>query len=259
LLERLLFESADILVANTDATTTMWRERYPDASEKMFELWNGYDPDSSMEFEKTESVERQVVTYVGSFYQNRQPIELIRSMGRLLQRGELDPKQVCLQIVGPISRGSDWVNDQATILLEESGCLRIESRTVAREEASHLMKNSNYLLLLDLNESEITLQVPAKLFEIIQFGRPVLAFTRRSSPTERILKQSGIPSQIISQDESDREKDCKVHAFLQIQSEQGYSHEWFDQRFNGRDQVRKLATLLNQLRKHHELNVARTR
>ena len=95
------------------------------------------------------------------------------------------------------------------------------------------MQTADYLLLLDINDRALGLQVPAKLFEYIQIGRPILAFTGRHSPVERILEQSGIPHACIHPDDPTQAVDERVLKVLCMSKRPVQPSQWFKEMFDG--------------------------
>src|SRR5262249_31067301 len=142
----------------------------------------------------------RIIRHVGSVYGDRYPEPLIQSMRRLIASGRLNPSSVRLDLVGPLS--VPGVN------LPAEPWFQCTPRQVSKNEANRLIQQADYLLLLDVTTNNIGLQVPAKIFDYIQIGRPIIARTVRESPVDRILGQSGIPHACLyagdSEDEIDR-------------------------------------------------------
>ena len=88
--------------------------------------------------------------------------------------------------------------------------------------------------------------LPSKIFEYIQIGRPVLALTPRNSPSERILKNSGIRNLCLHKDSSPEEVDRGLMDFLEWPVDPMQPTEWFRREFDAAARVRKLASLLDE-------------
>ena len=100
------------------------------------------------------------------------------------------------------------------------------------------------LLLLDINQSGAGLQVPAKLFEYIRIGRPVLAFTAAGSPVARILARAGTPHMVIDPAEPSAAMDRQVAAFLRLSAEPVRASDWFWSEFDAARQAETLSGML---------------
>jgi hypothetical protein len=118
---------------------------------------------------------------------------------------------------------------------------------VPRSEALRFMGESDSLLLLDNHEDQDGYAVPSKLYEYIRVGRPILALTRRDSPVDRILRQSGVPYCSIYTDDAEPEIDAKLIRFIELPSSATPPNDWFMSNFDGRRQTGALAALLNSL------------
>ncbi len=105
-----------------------------------------------------------------------------------------------------------------------------------------MMKTSDYLLLI---QQQSINQVPGKLFEYLQTGRPILAFVTRNSPTERILAGSGVHHRCVYPDDSPERFDEVIAEFLNLPTEIVPASPWFEDRFNGEFQTRALAEIID--------------
>jgi hypothetical protein len=102
------------------------------------------------------------------------------------------------------------------------------------------------LLVLD-TPSDRPAQVPSKLFEYVQVGRPILACTSKGSPVDRLLEESGIPGARIPYDAPDGEIDAKLSTFLKLPTDPVPMAESFAEKFDGRRQTGQIAGILNRI------------
>jgi glycosyltransferase involved in cell wall biosynthesis len=213
-LERKIFATADLLIANTEPAAERWRERFPEYPRKIQVLWNGFDPEDPIAASPLPDRPYRVLAYFGSTYVGRQPGKLLASVERLVASKQLDGSSIRIRLVGsPRSQVGDL-----PAALEKLGCVEIVDR-IPRPEAQHLMATSDYLLLLDLEGHTEGLHVPAKIFEYLRVGRPILAYTCKNSAVERVLDRSGVPHVCVYQTDSDPKADRKVAAFLELSTE----------------------------------------
>jgi glycosyltransferase involved in cell wall biosynthesis len=248
LLESRIVASANAVVLNTDAMLDVFRRRYPRHAAKFHVIWNGYDPADRLSAGAIPSRKRRVLAHLGSIYGGRHPGLLLSSLERLLRRGEVDPESLVLKLVGSIDHDEDWATAPCYSFLEAHHCLETTNGTVPRDEARREMATADYLLLLDLNERGQGVQVPAKLFEYVRIGRPILVFTTSGSPTERILARAGVPHVCVFPDEREHEIDRKVRGFLQLPSDAAQSSDWFRSQFDAEAQTAVLADLIDSTR-----------
>jgi len=246
--EGLIFRHADAVIANTDATAELWRGRRAGIDRKLEVIWNGYDPDDRVKALPVGERGRRVLAHVGSLYGHRHPGLLLSSLVRLIRRRDLNADDVCARFVGIAEENCIRKSQDAVDTLRGWGCLECDGKQVPMSEARRVAAQADYLLVLDLNEQGASLQVPAKLFEYIQIGRPILAFTQRDSPTDRVLKGSGVPCRIVYLDYCNEQIDHEVLSLLSLPSEPTRPSSWFEEQFDGRNQTHRLARILDALR-----------
>jgi glycosyltransferase involved in cell wall biosynthesis len=244
LLERLTLRHADAVIANTDTSADAIRSRHPRFSDKVHVIWNGYDPAEPLQALPRPPRDHRIVLHTGSIYAGRHPGALLASLARLIARGRLDPASIRLRLMGWLDLTQPWASSPECRTLLQSGSLEYANEVVPEPAAIRAMAEADYLLLLDGNEASAALQVPAKLFQYIRIGRPILAFTARNSPSERILAASGIPHVAVSQDDAPERIDEGVAALFQIPPEPSRPSEWFEQQFDAERQTRSLAAIL---------------
>jgi hypothetical protein len=235
-IENRIVRWADLLLANTDVVAGVWRERYPQAAHKIAHLWNGFDEDETIQAEPIPPRAFQVMSHTGGMYHGRNPGLILDSLTRLIDRGLLDPARFRLRFIGEMNY--DSIPDQAVFDgLVDKGCVEATGQIPSKE----ILWNSDFHLLLDWKEG---LQVPAKLFEYIRVGRPVLAITSQDSPSARILRQSGTPHLILSDGTPPAEVDERFLAFLRMSTDPVAPNSWFQEQFDGSRRVSAFLELL---------------
>ena len=243
LIEHAIFRRADRLIANTDTVAAAWRKRYPQWAAKMSVLWNSFDPRDSVGASACPSRVHRVLAHVGGLYGQRHPGLVLSSLERL----GVSSSNLRVKLVGPIE--STILVRQRAIFerMRQSGVLEYENRTVPREEARRETAEADYLLLLDLNDSNASLQVPSKLLEYIRFGKPILAYTPTGSPVERILERSGIAYVAVDPAQAEFLGDQKVREFLSFSTAPRSPSPWFEETLSAETEARTVADLLNGL------------
>lgn len=243
-MERLILHQADRVIANTDAVAAAWGARYPQWKYKICVIENGFDPDEPLGPSPLPERNYKLLVYAGEIYGTRYPADLFASMLRLLESGRIDSASHRIKLVGPVREESPILRDPAARALVEGGQLSYDGRARPRAEALDEIAKADSLLYLDFHSG---LQVPAKLFEYLRIGRPILAFTNPGSPAGHILENSGIPFQAVHPGESNERKDEKLLSFLALPPDFHVPSDWFLDRFNGQHQTQYLARLLDEL------------
>jgi glycosyltransferase involved in cell wall biosynthesis len=253
IVEGLTFRYADRLIANTDALAAQWRQRHPRHAHKIHVIWNGFDPAHELPAARLPERSYCVLAHIGSLYGARNPGRLLTSLSRLIARGDLRPERLRVRLIGRVDEGLVERHRHEMDALAPYGCLEWDTRMVTPEEATAAAVSADYLLLLDITEGDSSVQVPAKLFEYIRIGRPILAFTRTDSPVHRILQQSGILFRTVPPDAADPDVDQTFIDFLSLSSERRPPGDWFRMTFDGAEQTRVLAGLIaDQVGQHLE-------
>ncbi len=243
LLERRLFGHADRLLANTDTVADAWRARYPQWAQKISILWNSFDPREVIEPSTLQARSPRILAHVGSLYGERHPASLLSALERLGHGAE----GIRVKLVGPIEA---TLLERHKTLFESArrrGVLEFDGKLVPRDQSFREMTGADFLLLLDLNEKNAAFQVPSKLLDYIRTGRPILAYTPRNSPVERILAKSGIPHATISPTETDPAADARLLGMLCGPSGAFEPSQWFKDNFSAPAQAKTVAGLLDGL------------
>ena len=243
IIEGLFFRFADRLIANTDTVAQTWRERYPKLSNKISVLWNSYDPRE--ELPKMPRAERshRVLAHIGTLYGERHPGLLLAAFERLA----IGPSDIRLKLIGPIETPLLQRLQPLFDRLSRKGILEYGNRLVDRVEALKETAEADYLLLLDLNTKNASFQLPSKLLDYVRFGKPVLAYTPRNSPSERVLSGSGLAYVAIDPTESDEAQDAKIATFLRLAITPKSASPQFLESFSAKTQARIVAGLLDEL------------
>lgn len=244
-LERSIVQRADAVIVNTDTCAAMLYQRYPDARDKIHLIWNGYDPEEIVQHQALPERPYRVVTHAGAIYGQRNPAIFLSSLERLIDSGVLDPATIRVELIGTIELPGEWMASRPYSTLLQRGCLHCKNQWVSQREARDSIASTDYLLLLDMNGLGADLQVPGKLFEYLHIGRPILAFTAKASPVERILHQSGVPYRCVYTDSAEDDMDRTVLEFLSLPSDAVPATKWFYEQFDGRSQARILASVLD--------------
>jgi glycosyltransferase involved in cell wall biosynthesis len=246
LLDSQFFATADLLVAVTDYGRQAWIGRSPEVESKSAVIWNGFDPEEPILPMPIPTQPYRLISHFGSFYGGRNPVIPLESALRLVRHRSLDPSRFRFRLVGALEPEIRAHHNELFQELTTLGCLELEP-VVPRTQALHDMMESDSLLLADNNQAAIGHTVPAKLFEYIRVGRPILALTVQDSPVERILAMSGVRFVTLFPEMDEPTIDARVMRFLNLSTDPCDLSEQFLVDFNGRNQARTLAGLIDKL------------
>jgi len=246
-LEPRIFRKADAILSVTDVISDNWRRQYPNYADKIHTLWNGFDPAERIGPLPIPARQGSVIAHVGNLYGSRHPAVVLASLRRLLERDVIVSRQVRVHLVGELDEEIRRSYAELFADLEARGAIEY-SGSLPRPEALRIMGEANYLLLVDM-VGGAGYAVPAKLFEYLRIGRPILAVTSRGSPVEQILASSGVPHRAVHPGDNQDYVDEQVLQLLQLPSAPVAPSAWFEETFDGRRQTAVLARLLDTLTK----------
>jgi hypothetical protein len=244
-MERHICGTADWIIANTDSAAEMLRRRYPAWAHKISVIWNGYDPDESVSALPLGKRSHKLLIHTGGVYGPRHPGMLLDSISRLTARGFINAHELKVRLVGALNVGDPWVGGTHFHHLANLGMLEYTASIIPEEDARREMGAADYLLLLNFSAADSVMQVPAKLFDYLLIGRPILALTVPGSPVDRILAQAGIPYCSIYPNDTAEQVDHKVLSFLSLPTAAVPVSDWFRNRFSGALQTAELAAILD--------------
>ncbi len=247
--EWLVMHQADAVIANTDASAAMLARRYPRWSGKVSTIWNGFDPEDRMEPLPRADRARRAMSHVGSLYGTRTPLPLVACLNRLIAGGAMPPGAIQFRHIGYSDPECLDPSNPAYQALQAQGCLHAVTHIVPQREARQEMLAADWLLLLDMNETNPGVQIPAKTFEYIRACRPILALTTPGSSTERVLALSGIPHACVDFAAAPEQFDAEVLAFLRRPFRDATPSTWFWSEFDASRQTAALSALIDRVRR----------
>jgi glycosyltransferase involved in cell wall biosynthesis len=250
-LESGIARRADAVLTNTDAAGAAWIEKYPALASKIHVLWNGFDPDDRIQALPIPPRNYQVLSHVGELYLGRNATPILESIARLIGSGRLSAPAVRVRLLGT-AESVCLPSAELIRAATRQGWLEIVNAQIALREARHISQTSDRLLLLQPHSS---VQVPGKLFEYLQIGRPILAFVQPASPAERILERSGVPYRCVYPNTSPDTVDQTVAQFFAMSPLPVSSSAWFQRQFDAQYQARDLDDLIRSVHRERDAPV----
>lgn len=183
--ERRVMQQADLLVANAPLSCERLRRAYPDAADRMITIPNGYDPELFEGIEAgTPSTDTPSIVHTGTVYAGRDPRPFLDALTRLG-----DTAGRCrVSFVGRANEGGLDVGEE--VRRRGLGSFVKLPGSLPYEEALREMAGASVLLLLDSAGRHIG--VPAKLYEYLGAGRPILALAEPDGDVAAVLAESGV-------------------------------------------------------------------
>jgi glycosyltransferase involved in cell wall biosynthesis len=186
--ERRVFQSADLVLANAPNACRLFQDTYPLECDKVVTLTNGYDPRPATPFDRSRPDSCLRLLHAGEIYAGRDPLPLFDALAQLNAES---PRSYQLQILG---RNEIDIDE----LLRQRGCANFVELQGQRayQESLDEMSKADILVLFD--SPGRTIGVPAKLYEYLGAGRPILALAEPGGDVAAILRESGVLHRIVA-------------------------------------------------------------
>jgi glycosyltransferase involved in cell wall biosynthesis len=188
-----VMREADALILNTPGARDLLQEAYPQHAAKMTSITNGYDPEP-FEIDSVPPLSGATIEIVhtGVVYANRSPGPFLDAV-RGLETAATAGRDLRIRFIGEFSDQSkkDEIVDKVRGGLNAS--VTVEGR-VPYLQSVRAMIDADVLLLLDSPRRRTG--VPAKLYEYIGAGRPILALAEHESDVAWVLRESGLPHRV---------------------------------------------------------------
>lgn len=239
-LDRTIARRTNVVIANTDGALAQWREKFPALNGKVQLIWNGFDPEERIFPLPLPKRNYKVLSHVGNLYHRRTAGPILESIARLLAAGRLPQGSVHVRLIGAADAEA-LPNAEFLGGARQEGWLDLVTERLPHREALDIARSSDGLLLLQPQSST---QVPGKLFEYLQIGRPVLALVPPGSPSERLLERSGVRYRCVDPQSSLEAIDSAVARFFELPQEPEAPNAWFEEQFNVGSQTLALHHLI---------------
>lgn len=187
-LEALVVKRARRVILNTPLAERDYVERYGDA-QKFTTIQNGISPDLFELPRATPPVGNTVqLLHVGSIYGRRSPLPFVRALQQLRKTKPQLAARIEVTQIGPIEDGGALIAELAACGVADRFTL---SPSVSHAEAFRASTAAHALLLLGVSGERPEVQVPAKLFEYLATGRPILALAKPGGAILATLERAG--------------------------------------------------------------------
>ena len=185
-MERAVVRHADRLVLLTDRLRESFRRRYAHHPPARFvTVTNGFDADDFTSLPPLRPEPVFTVVHAGTLYYRRSPRALLTALGNLIERAAIPKADIQVVFAGEIADGHDFTRLTASGPL--AGLIR-STGSLSHPDALSWMRRADLLCLFAQDQAE---QIPAKSFEYLAAGPPILAITGEGATTDLITKAGG--------------------------------------------------------------------
>jgi glycosyltransferase involved in cell wall biosynthesis len=188
-LETKVIRDCTYLVVTTPNLGREFLDRYPNLEKKRVRvIFNGYDEADFDGLNESSWPERFEILHAGLVTpEYRNPLPLLEVLSELMRNGRVQSSEVRVSFIGD----GAWLGSQQfrskvqSLGLEQ--VVKVETR-VSHREALERMAKTAVLLLLQASDDTRAL-IPAKAFEYLRIGRPILALTLAGATADLLQDQ----------------------------------------------------------------------
>ena len=186
---------ARFCVFTTPGAARMYQQRYPANASRMLVLENGYDDESfaaaTPQVEVCTAVDAAkrplILLHSGIVYPSeRDPTQLFQALGRLQKAGTLSPADLRIRFRASVH------DDLLQSLAQAHGAQDFIELCPAIPYRAALAEMLAVDALLVMQASNCNAQIPAKIYEYLRAGKPILGLTDPAGDTAGVLRGAGL-------------------------------------------------------------------
>jgi glycosyltransferase involved in cell wall biosynthesis len=192
-IEKQVFAHADRITVTTQGTAEYYEARYGDkARQQLRVIENGFDPDafpaeSATRASAAPGAKMLLLHSGGIFPKDRDPEPFLKALARLQREGVVSEQTLLVRF-----RASGY-EDRYQRMIDTLGLGKLVELAppMPYNQAVEEMQLADALVLFQA--STCNRQIPAKLYEYLYAGRPILGVTDPAGDTGRLLARVGVP------------------------------------------------------------------
>lgn len=187
-LEALVFKRADLIIANTEPAAGLYKKRYPEHFAKIKVITNGFE-DAFVDVapERLCHLDRLSIVHAGAIYGDRDIRPLVEAL-TALDNSLFVGSKLHLKLVGTIEGDKRRFIEARNF---ENVAIDL-SPPVSHRKAIALLKGADVVLVVG-NCTQGSVQVPAKIFELLPLSQPIWLIDSSQSPAYHLLAETGMP------------------------------------------------------------------
>lgn len=182
-LELSVHRGAEVVISNSTWEGEGYSRKYaPLVGEKFFPILNGYDPD---DFDPSGAVsyDKFTIVYIGSLYKRRSPDLFLKGLAQFIEKHPEARSRTTALFIGPRDSTLRSLSDQLGIndLIQTVDFL-------PQSEAYKYLFGAHVLLMILGFDQRGKGVIPAKIFEYLPVGRPILALIPEGETAAMVRK-----------------------------------------------------------------------
>ncbi|MFX0134055.1 MAG: glycosyltransferase [Candidatus Hodarchaeota archaeon] len=179
-IEKNIIKRADVIISNTNEWNRRLKEIYPEFSNKMYTIPNGFDP-SDYVFQNIpkDNNGKIKLMFVGHLYASRTPLPLFQALRQMKSYLRLD-KLVSVEFVGK----NNLTNMIKDFHLDD---IVVDKGYLVKEKVLKLLSQADIAILIG-GKGIDNGSMPSKIFDYFAYRKPILAIFPKGPVTEMIKK-----------------------------------------------------------------------
>lgn len=251
-LEGLVMRTATRCVFTTERAAEVYRARYPSAADKCRVIENGYDEEAFTDNEPQRygiADDQILMLHSGIIYpRDRDPSAFFAAITALIDTGKLERKRLRIRFRAP------YHGDEVAALATQyklDDVVEIAPPIPYREAIGEMLGAD---LLLVFQGSHFNSQIPAKIYEYLRTGRPIMGLLDPSGDTANQLSKF---REVVLADISDKENIAdQMQQWLERRHERAYVQACENNKsivriYSRESHTKRLATVMNECSSCH--------
>lgn len=241
-LDRACVHNATFVLNTTDARTYNFRKKYSEqCPDKFITLANGYD-NTDMEPYRLRTPVDNPLTFIsiGSLYGGRDPSLLLDAMAVLIEKGDIDPAKIRVNIVGAGNFSISNYGEHSKVLRD---IVEVLPR-IPQQEVFGMLADSHIAILIGSDMEKVAM--PTKIYEYAGMGKRILAFCPDGEVADFTKKVNGWHVPAGDNEQMIRCLEMIYNDFMQGQRFEIYGDSYVEQ-FERKKLTGQLAGLLDSL------------
>ncbi len=198
-LEKIVVAAADRVICNTPAMRRHFLSRYPTlAKDKFVTITNGYDEPDFVGLVPTTQEKFEILYPGGIDSQFRNPRPLLEAISLAVGQGTIDKADLQITFLGSDNYGvsKEFQDDLARV--ELTTVTQVVPQRIPYKQSLGRMAGADLLVVMTDHRQRSeemdwpSMQVPAKLYEYLRLGRPILPMVRQGAVAELLNDVGGV-------------------------------------------------------------------
>ena len=197
--ERVIINNAEVVICVTEKSLDNYLKMgFP--SSKLFCITNGFDEeDFEGIIDSSHKNEKFTLIHNGLLYLDRSPKTILEALRNLLKNGQIDERKIVFHM-GTYANNVENIGLKAEVKQMGLENIAVVSSYMEHRESLMHAASANLLILILGPSDNYSATYPAKIFEYLRLGKPILSLGPRESVVDGLLERFGCGVNIVFND-----------------------------------------------------------